>query len=312
MEGVYPLDGILVLNKPKGITSHDCVFKVRKILKTKKVGHTGTLDPEVTGVLPICIGKATKLVEFLTVEQKSYIGEVTLGFSTTTEDQTGETVEEKEVGEPISKIEIERVLQQLTGEIEQTPPMFSAVKINGKKLYEYAREGKVIDRPSRKITIYDLFLTSDIKHENGTLKFSFEVSCSKGTYVRTLAVQIGELLGYPAHMSQLIRVASGNFKIDQAITLDELEELMTDGNVDSKLVPMEKALNSLPKLTISDTVAEKVQNGAVLPIPEDLEWDAEYFSIFHDDSCLAIYMKHPSKPGMMKPKKVFHGQDSDF
>lgn len=309
---MHPLDGILVLNKPKGLTSHDCVFKVRKILKTKKVGHTGTLDPEVTGVLPICIGKATKLVEFLTAEQKTYIGEVTIGFSTTTEDQTGEVVEKKEVNEPISQEKIEQVLKELTGEIEQTPPMFSAVKINGRKLYEYAREGKVIDRPSRKITIYDLFLTSDIKHENDTLKFSFEVSCSKGTYVRTLAVQMGELLGYPAHMSLLTRVASGNFNIDQAITLEELEDLMANDKVDSVLVPMEKALNSLPKLEISDTVAEKVQNGAVLPFPEEFDGEAEYFSVFHNNACLAIYMKHPTKPGLMKPKKVFHGQDSGF
>ncbi len=159
------MDGILILNKPKGFTSHDCVFKVRKILQTKKVGHTGTLDPEVTGVLPICIGRATKVVEFLTAEQKTYVAEVTIGTATTTEDQTGEVVEEKWVDNPIAKEKILSVLQELKGEIDQTPPMYSAVKIKGKKLYEYAREGKVIDRPSRKVTIHDIFLTSDITYE---------------------------------------------------------------------------------------------------------------------------------------------------
>ncbi|WP_404450106.1 tRNA pseudouridine(55) synthase TruB [Sutcliffiella horikoshii] len=303
------MDGILILNKPKGFTSHDCVFKVRKILKTKKVGHTGTLDPEVTGVLPICIGRATKVVEFLTAEQKTYVAEVTIGTATTTEDQTGEVVEEKRVDNPISKEQILSVLQQLKGEIEQTPPMYSAVKIKGKKLYEYAREGKVIDRPSRKVTIHDIFLTSDITYEEEKrqVRFSFQVNCSKGTYVRTLAVQIGELLGYPAHMSYLTRVSSGDFTIDQAITLEQLSELAENGLVDDYLLPMEKALSSLPKLEISDKVAEKVYNGAVLPYPENISESKEYFSVFHDNKCLAIYMKHPSKPGLMKPKKVFHG-----
>lgn len=302
------MDGILILNKPKGFTSHDCVFKVRKILKTKKVGHTGTLDPEVTGVLPICIGKATKVVEFLTAEQKTYVAEVTIGTATTTEDQTGEVVEEKRVENPISKEKILSVLQDLKGEIEQTPPMYSAVKIKGKKLYEYAREGKVIDRPSRKVTIHDIFLTSDITYEEEKrqVRFSFQVNCSKGTYVRTLAVQIGELLGYPAHMSYLTRISSGDFTIDQAITLEQLSELTEQELVQEKLLPMEKALSSLPKLEISDKVAEKVYNGAVLPYPENIDESNEYFSVFHDDKCLAIYMKHPSKPGLMKPKKVFH------
>ncbi|WP_339145846.1 MULTISPECIES: tRNA pseudouridine(55) synthase TruB [unclassified Sutcliffiella] len=302
------MDGILILNKPKGFTSHDCVFKVRKILKTKKVGHTGTLDPEVTGVLPICIGRATKVVEFLTAEEKTYIAEVTIGTATTTEDQTGEVVEEKSVDNPIPKEKILSVLHQLKGEIEQTPPMYSAVKINGKKLYEYAREGKVIDRPSRKVTIHDIFLTSDITYieERGQVRFSFQVNCSKGTYVRTLAVQIGELLGYPAHMSYLTRVSSGNFTIDHAITLEQLSELAEKGAVGEHLLPMEKALSSLPKLDINDKVAEKVYNGAVLPYPENIDESNEYFSVFHDDKCLAIYMKHPSKPGLMKPKKVFH------
>ncbi|QFT88912.1 tRNA pseudouridine synthase B [Bacillus sp. THAF10] len=302
------VDGILILNKPRGLTSHDCVFKVRKILKTKKVGHTGTLDPEVTGVLPICIGRATKVVEFLTAEEKTYIAEVTIGTSTTTEDQTGDIVEEKRVEKPFSNEEILAVLNRLTGEIEQTPPMYSAVKINGKKLYEYAREGKIIDRPTRKITIHDIFLTSEMeyKKESKEVTFSFQVRCSKGTYVRTLAVQIGEMLGYPAHMSSLQRVSSGNFTLAQAISLEDLQALKEEERVEEILLPMEHALISLPKLEISDKVAEKVKNGAVLPLPDDFIHDEELFTIFHHGKCLAVYMKHPEKTGLMKPKKVFH------
>ncbi|CAG9619668.1 tRNA pseudouridine(55) synthase TruB [Sutcliffiella rhizosphaerae] len=303
------MDGILILNKPRGLTSHDCVYKVRKILKTKKVGHTGTLDPEVTGVLPICIGRATKVVEFLTAEEKTYIAEVTIGFSTTTEDQTGEVVEQKVIDQPIPKEQILSVLQRLKGELEQTPPMYSAVKINGKKLYEYAREGKVIDRPSRKVFIHDIFLTSEVEYKNDNqITFSFQVNCSKGTYVRTLAVQIGEMLGYPAHMSRLSRISSGDFTIDKAVSLEDLTQLTEENRVHEVLLPMENALTSLPKLEINDKVAEKVKNGAVLPLPQhfDENNEFEFFSVFHNNHCLAIYMKHPTKQGLMKPKKVIH------
>ncbi|MDX5474355.1 MAG: tRNA pseudouridine(55) synthase TruB [Bacillaceae bacterium] len=300
------MNGVLVLNKPKGLTSHDCVFKIRKILKTKKVGHTGTLDPEVTGVLPICIGNATKLVEFLTAEQKTYIADITLGFSTTTEDQTGEVVEKKEITKVISKTNIQQALEKLTGEIQQTPPMYSAVKVNGKKLYEYARAGIEVERPTRTVTIHQLKL---LQAENAyepqeTISFTIEVTCSKGTYVRTLAVAIGELLGYPAHMSKLQRTASGNFTLEESITLEQLQQMYDDNQVDEILIPMENAISGLPTLEINDTLAEKVLNGALLPLP-DVNFD-ELLAIMHDHQCIAIYMKHPTKDGLMKPKKVFN------
>src|SRR4051794_15877118 len=187
------MEGILPLYKPAGLTSHDCVFRLRKILKTKKVGHTGTLDPDVTGVLPICIGKATKVAEYITDAGKAYEGEVTIGFSTTTEDASGEVVENKVVDRVISREEILHLFDTFTGEIEQTPPMFSAVKVGGTRLYEYARKGIEVERPTRRVSIYSIELLDDRKEFIGTtVSFRFRVSCSKGTYIRTLAVMIGE------------------------------------------------------------------------------------------------------------------------
>ncbi len=191
------VNGVLPLHKPVGMTSHDCVMKIRKLLKTKKVGHTGTLDPEVSGVLPICVGRATKIVEYVTDKSKTYDAEITLGFSTSTEDQTGETVSVKPVKEPLKEADIKAVLDELKGPQEQVPPMYSAVKVNGKKLYEYARAGIEVERPKRNITIEDIALTSPVTYKEDTASFRFTVTCSKGTYVRTLAVTIGENSAIP-------------------------------------------------------------------------------------------------------------------
>ncbi|ALM29331.1 MULTISPECIES: tRNA pseudouridine(55) synthase TruB [Bacillus] len=300
-------NGVLLLHKERGMTSHDCVFKVRKILHTKKVGHTGTLDPEVSGVLPICIGRATKIVEYLTDKSKTYDAEITIGFSTTTEDQTGEVVEEKKVSEPMSEDDIDAALKQFEGTIEQIPPMFSAVKIGGKKLYEYARQGIEIERPSREITIHHIERTTPVTFENGKVSFRFTVLCSKGTYVRTLAVDIGKKLGFPAHMSHLIRIGSGDFTLDECITLDELREISEKGTVEEHLVPIERALNHLPKWEINDTLASKVENGAVLPMPDEFAHFAEEdrVAVFAPSGrCMAIYMKHPTKQNLMKPAKI--------
>lgn len=230
------LNGILPLYKPAGMTSHDCVAKIRKILKMKKVGHTGTLDPEVTGVLPICIGRATKVAQYMSDYSKTYEGEVTLGFSTTTEDFTGEVVKTKKVEVRISMEELEKVIAKFTGEIEQIPPMYSAVKVNGKKLYEYARAGQQVERPRRKIEVYHLTILGEPIYANDMFSFSFRVNCSKGTYVRTLAVDIGQALGYPAHMSALTRTASGPFVKEDCLTFEKIEQLVAEGNISSFLL----------------------------------------------------------------------------
>ncbi|MBO9128864.1 tRNA pseudouridine(55) synthase TruB [Bacillus sp. 165] len=297
------MEGVLLLNKPKGMTSHDCVFKVRKLLKEKRVGHTGTLDPDVTGVLPICIGRATKIVQFLTSETKAYEGEVTIGYSTTTEDASGEVVEEREVNRPIFKKEVEEVLKSLTGMIEQIPPMYSAVKVNGKKLYEYARQGIQVERPVRTVTIHKFeLLTSEDSFMGPTVSFRFRVYCSKGTYVRTLAVMIGEKLGFPAHMSDLKRIASGHFNLEDCITLQEIEERTEQGTMDEVLLSIEEALQDFPKIIVDAEGAEKVKNGGFLP--HDHEKGA-YFTVFDAaGNCLAIYEGHPKHAKLLKPTKV--------
>lgn len=301
------MEGILPLWKPKGMTSHDCVFKLRKILKTKKVGHTGTLDPEVTGVLPICIGRATKIAEYITEAGKAYEGEVTIGYSTTTEDASGEKVEEKGITHPIKRERILQALSSLTGEIEQTPPMYSAVKVQGKRLYEYARAGLIVERPTRKVSIHELILLDDRQEFTGeTISFRFRVSCSKGTYIRTLAVMIGELLGFPAHMSDLSRIESAGFTKDDCKTLEEVEELMAAGRQQELFLPLERGLLHLPKYHINDTVAKKVKNGAVMEQPADLPVmkGVPFAMVDERHKALAIYQIHPDKDNLIKPVKV--------
>ncbi|MCA0148591.1 MULTISPECIES: tRNA pseudouridine(55) synthase TruB [Rossellomorea] len=297
------MNGILPLWKPRGMTSHDCVFKLRKLLKTKKVGHTGTLDPEVSGVLPICIGRATKIAEYITASGKTYEGEVTIGYSTTTEDAWGEKVEEKKVDRIIRRKEVEEILQSLTGDIFQTPPMFSAVKVNGKRLYEYARQGIEVERPSRTVHIHKLQLLEewnelDLDHPS----FTFEVVCGKGTYVRTLAVEIGNGLGYPAHMSALTRTQSASFRKEDCFTFEQIQEFVQNEDPQNLLLPLEMGLSHLPKMLISDTLAEKVKNGARLEEPED--WQDGSVVMEHKGKAIAIYQRHPDKPGIIKPVKV--------
>ncbi|WP_026692446.1 tRNA pseudouridine(55) synthase TruB [Peribacillus kribbensis] len=302
------MEGILPLLKPKGLTSHDCVFKLRKILGTKKVGHTGTLDPDVTGVLPVCVGRATKIAEYITDAGKAYEGEVTLGYATATEDSSGETVEEKEVDRVIGRQEIVEVLGSLTGVITQTPPMYSAVKVNGKKLYEYARAGQTVERPSREVSIYSLeLLDSRDSFEGKHISFKFRVSCSKGTYIRTLAVMIGERLGFPAHMSRLERIRSASFSIEDCLTFEEVEEKVRQG--EDFLLPLEIGLSHLPKYHISDKVSEKIKNGAVLPVPEEIHSiDGPFVIMDSSRKALAIYKLHPEKTGLMKPVKVLRNE----
>ena len=298
------MEGVVLLHKPKGMTSHDCVFKLRKILREKRIGHTGTLDPDVTGVLPICVGRATKIAQFLTSETKTYEGEVTLGFSTTTEDASGEVVETKNVDRVITRKEVEEVLAALTGTIEQMPPMFSAVKVNGKKLYEYARAGQEVERPVRTITIHEFVLLDDREvFEGENISFRFRVTCSKGTYVRTLAVMIGEKLGFPSHMSHLVRTASGEFLLEDCISFEEIEENVQNGTVESIFISIDEALSKFPKMVVDEKQAEKIKNGMFLK--NELQITAQFITVFDkNDRCLAIYEHHPKHPGMLKPMKV--------
>lgn len=298
-------EGILPLWKEKGMTSHDCVFKLRKILKMKRIGHTGTLDPSVEGVLPICLGQATKVSEYIMNEGKTYIATVSIGASTSTEDADGEVVEQDNTAKSFSRAQILEVLQQLTGEITQTPPMFSAVKVNGKKLYEYAREGKEVERPSRQVTIYKLSLLDEQEDFSGeSVQFTIEIACSKGTYIRTLAVQIGELLGYPAHMSSLVRTTSGNFTKAQCLTLHEVQQAVENMQLNKVILPLKDALSSWPSIEITDETKKSITNGQVVECHPLLEVNDKIIYTLNANP-IAIYIKHPTKDGMMKPEKMF-------
>ena len=300
------MDGILPLWKEKGMTSFDCVYKVRKLLKTKKVGHSGTLDPEVDGVLPICIGKATKVVENLHEANKVYQGEITLGFSTETEDAHGEIVASSPIENPFSVQEIDEKMQSFIGEITQIPPMYSAVKVNGKRLYEYARAVEEVERPIRKAMIYDFRRISDpvYNEDSKTQSWKFEVSCSKGTYVRTLSVDLGRVLGVEAHMSQLTRVKSGPFQTDDCITLEALNELVQNEKAQEALKPIDLVFKDYPRMDLNQEELIRFKNGAILLQSEFPRIEAPT-ACYYEGQLVSIYGPHPTKKGLLKPIKMF-------
>ena len=234
------MDGILLINKPAGYTSHDIVGIVRKKLHTKKVGHCGTLDPDATGVLVVCVNKATKAIQFLMSDSKFYRATLSLGKSTDTYDASGKVLEEKEV-DALSKDQVVDVLDSFLGKSKQKPPIYSAIKVNGKKLYEYARNGEEVDIKERDIEIMMIKMISFSNNE-----IVFDVKCSKGTYIRSLCVDIARKLGYPGHMSHLERRQAGRFSIDDCITLEQLEK------GDYTLHSIEEALDDYPKLILED------------------------------------------------------------
>ncbi|MDN4607420.1 tRNA pseudouridine(55) synthase TruB [Sporosarcina highlanderae] len=299
------MDGILPLWKEKGMTSHDCVFKLRKILGMKRVGHTGTLDPSVEGVLPICLGQATKVAEYVTDSGKEYVATVSIGRATETEDADGEVVQ---VDDSIKILTREQILQahsKLTGEIIQIPPMYSAVKVNGKRLYEYARKGIEVERPIRKVHIHEIELLDDRElFEGEEIQFNIRVRCGKGTYIRTLSVQIGEILGYPAHMASLVRTSSGKFRQQDCLTLGKVQELKDNGNLSSYVRPLEDALTEFTFEELDDELYDKIINGQVLPKHPSLECQ-ERVVFTKDLKAVAVYCNHPEKKGLMKPEKMF-------
>lgn len=299
--------GLLPIWKEKGLTSHDVVFKLRKILRMKRIGHTGTLDPDVEGVLVVCLGKGTKLVETLMDSDKVYRGEVTLGYSTDTEDASGQIIERTRVTESLSTEAIDQAMASMVGEIDQVPPMYSAVKVNGMKLYEYARQNIPVERPVRQVTIRSFQRLSQPLWDpvEGTCKFNFEVCCSKGTYVRTLAVDLAKQLGYPGHMSELVRLETSGCRAEQALTLEEVEQLQAADTLMTRIVSLEQAVRRFPQRKLNEEDAVKIQHGQVLP--------REYFgtplseptALFFQDKVLAIYQPHPQKPDWIKPMIMF-------
>ena len=257
------MNGILIIDKPAGITSHDVVARVRRILKTKRVGHTGTLDPFATGVMVILVGQATRLAQFLDKDAKEYEALVRFGFETDTGDRTGSPKSKVQSPKLESLDPIRAVLPMFRGEIEQTPPMYSAKKIDGKKLYELARKGETVERKAAKITIYELELLSvspaladDLTAGIDTV--TLRVRCSAGTYIRTLAEDIGRKVGVGAHLEELRRTHAGKFSIDQSVTLEQLGKMDDPA---SALIAMELAVSHLPNIELTDERIAKTKNG---------------------------------------------------
>ncbi len=256
--------GILNVYKEKGFTSHDVVAKLRGILKQRRIGHTGTLDPEAEGVLPVCIGTATKLCDMLTDKKKVYRASLVFGVATDTEDMTGEII--KRLPVTAKKEDLLLVLDGFLGESEQIPPMYSAIKVEGKKLYELAREGKTIERKARHIMIDSIKLLDVSTKEDGTLlEASIEVACGKGTYIRSLCRDIGECLDTCACMKSLLRVASGNFQSEQAMRLAEIETAVQNGTIGQAIVPTESIFASCGMLTTETKWDKLLHNGNRLP-----------------------------------------------
>ncbi|NLJ96186.1 MAG: tRNA pseudouridine(55) synthase TruB [Clostridiales bacterium] len=250
------ISGIINMNKEKGYTSHDVVAKMRGILKMKKIGHTGTLDPDACGVLPICLGKATKVVDLIVNKDKTYEAILKLGLTTDTQDMTGQVITSCPVN--VSLSQIEDAISNFVGGYDQIPPMYSALKVNGKKLYELARQGKEIERKPRRIHIHDINLLDCNLDEN---EVKIRVSCGKGTYIRTLIHDIGKLLGCGATMKSLVRTAVGEFDIDNALSLNQVEEYKLDGSLYNYVISVDDMFPSYPKLIVDSRYHSLIHNG---------------------------------------------------
>ncbi|MBQ3022050.1 MAG: tRNA pseudouridine(55) synthase TruB [Clostridia bacterium] len=246
--------GIIILNKPIGISSHRCVGIVRRALNMKKVGHTGTLDPDASGVLPILVGTATRAAEFLTAEDKRYRAKVLLGTRTDTLDMSGTVLEKNEVN--VTEDEIKNAVKKFVGNISQIPPMYSAIQVNGQRLYTLARQGIDIKREPRDITVFSIDIISiDLPY------ITIDVHCSKGTYIRTLASDIGDALGCGACISELERTSSGDFTIENSITPEELNVLSEKGEAHKALLPLDSFFKEYDKIYLDKKRADRVKNG---------------------------------------------------
>lgn len=248
------INGILNVYKEAGFTSHDVVAKLRGICRQKKIGHTGTLDPEAVGVLPVCLGSGTKLCDMLTDKSKEYEAVLLLGQVTDTQDVTGTVLEEHEV--TADEEQAVEAIRSFVGAYEQIPPMYSALKVNGKRLYELARAGKEVERKGRPVEIHNIEILSVSLPE-----ITFRVACSKGTYIRTLCHDIGQKLGCGGTMKSLKRTRVGIFTIDGALKLSRLEELAAQGRLEENVIPVEAMFTELPALTVKDAFARLIENG---------------------------------------------------
>lgn len=292
------INGIVNIYKEKGYTSHDVVAVLRKVVGQKKIGHTGTLDPDATGVLPVCLGRATKVCELLTDHDKTYEALLLLGKTTDTQDISGEVLEERNPGD-LTEEEVCSCIESFIGEYDQIPPMYSALKVNGKKLYELAREGKTVERKSRRVQIHGIrILEMNLPHVR------MKVDCSKGTYIRTLCHDIGEKLQVGGCMEELERTKVGRFLKEDAVTLDEVRQKMEQGEGAELFTPLDQIFAELPAVTVTDAKAWMSYNGNDLPERFLLEKEA-----WTDGQEVRVYDSRKNFIGLYQyraPKKLFH------
>ena len=303
------MDGILIIDKPEGFTSHDVVARLRRILKTKRIGHTGTLDPFATGVLVMLVGKATRLAQFLDKDKKEYEAVVRFGFATDTGDRTGELRITNYELRDFSQAELETVLADFRGEIEQTPPMYSAKKIAGKKLYELARQGIEVERKAVKITNYELRITNyetPVTDDSGlrTQDFGLKVVCSAGTYIRTLAEDIGAKLGIGAHLAELRRTKAGKFDLAKAVTIEELEILVSENRLTEVSVSMNEAVSHLPQMILNAAEIKDTLHGKKLNCGDAEFADNQNVRMIDDAQNLIAVGVYRSAEKSVQPKLV--------
>ena len=312
------MDGVLIVDKPAGLTSHDVVARVRRILGEKRVGHTGTLDPFATGVLVVLVGRATRLAQFLSGEDKEYEALIRLGFATDTGDATGKRVNDAsefhaktQSTQSLSGEDIESALLGLRGEIEQVPPMYSAKKHEGRKLYELARRGEEIERAPVPVIVYEFEAKSDdsllTQNDDGTCDLSVRVVCSAGTYIRTLAEDFGKRLGTRAHLVALRRTRAGEFRLEAAITLDELQKKAEAGALALVLLPPDAALSGMPSLDLDVVAARRARNGMDVSVSEEVgaKWVAgERVRMRDEDGSLIAIGFFDAKRRLLHPRVV--------
>jgi tRNA pseudouridine55 synthase len=306
------VDGILIIDKPEGWTSHDVVARARRVLREKRVGHTGTLDPFATGVLVLLVGRATRLAQFHAGAEKEYEATVRLGYSTDTGDLTGERRESPGLGEAaldcaaVTRERLEAALAPLRGDIEQVPPMYSAKKVAGKKLYELARRGEEVERKAARVRVSEFEIVADgdgsllRRGAGGTCDLRARVVCSAGTYVRTLAESVGENLGTGAHLAALRRTRAGEFDLARAVSLEEMQKLVEAGG--EFLVPLESALPHLPAAHLTAEAARRARHGAAVPVDAAGLEDGRHVRVHDEGGALIAVGVYDAAAGLVRPR----------
>lgn len=302
------MDGIINIYKEAGYTSFDVVAKLRGILRERKIGHTGTLDPQATGVLPVCIGKATKLCELMLDKEKTYEAVMVFGITTDTEDMTGTVLSEQPAS--VTEEDVKRAAMQFTGVYGQIPPMYSALKVDGKRLYELAREGKEIERKPREVEIFENSVVSVEKREDGFLEQAvIRIRCSKGTYIRSLIRDMGVYLGCGACMKALVRVQAGPFGIEDALSLSDVEQARDEGRLDSIVLPVESMLLKYDEVTILPEFERYLYNGNKLEgsmlSERNCFTEEEIVRVYDTKGCFIGLYRYRSEKKQLQPEKMF-------